>query len=194
MAVATTIVPEMGDPSKMELTSRWVFRSGSESYGSEPVSSSSTMSDSSHSLSISDSDDFNRTIIANPKESLFQPGELQKGYVEVPMHSDVLFVNLPQRVVDALLHSRRIVVEGDGKIRSLPFDSDEFSNLEPHTDEGINPLQRRVLHALGKENITKGSESSEKMRWENATEFLSKEMDAARQNRRNGTKFTSKHY
>ncbi|RCN50793.1 hypothetical protein ANCCAN_02992 [Ancylostoma caninum] len=58
----------MDDSSKMELTSRWVFRSGSESYGSEAVSSSSTTSDSSHSSSISDSDDFNRTIIANPKE------------------------------------------------------------------------------------------------------------------------------
>lgn len=48
--------------------SRWVFRSSSESYASATVSSSSTMSDYSRSSSSNDSDDFNRTIIGNPKE------------------------------------------------------------------------------------------------------------------------------
>ncbi|KAK6732907.1 hypothetical protein RB195_016966 [Necator americanus] len=169
----------------MELTSRWLYHPNSGSCSSEHVSdvSSSAMSDSSHSSTSNDSVNYNRTLSANSQEefklcrfaaetprninavwgeggttestSFFERGELQKGYVEVPIHSDVLFVNLPGRIVSALVQSRRIVVEGDGKIRSLPFALDEFNNLAPHTDDGINPLQRRVLHALEKETSTK---------------------------------------
>ncbi|KAK6047137.1 hypothetical protein COOONC_15356 [Cooperia oncophora] len=83
--------------------------------------------------------------------SAFRPGDLEADEVEVPLQSDVHFVQLPRRITNALVRYRRIVVSSSGEIRPLPYEPNEPLQSDDCNTDGIDPVQRRILNALEKE-------------------------------------------
>ncbi|XGW07960.1 hypothetical protein V3C99_011099 [Haemonchus contortus] len=120
-----------------------------DSNGREVSSSVSGFSRSSSNTEFNDMTRFVHPTGAVP--SAFRPGDLEPDEVEVPLHSDVRFVQLPRRITNALVRYRRIVVGSSGKIRPLPYEPNEPMQSDDCNTEGIDPVQRRILHALEQE-------------------------------------------
>ncbi|KAK5981549.1 SET domain-containing protein [Trichostrongylus colubriformis] len=120
---------------------------------------SSSVSGFSRSSSNTEFTDMTRFVHSNGSvPSAFRPGDLEPDEVEVPLHSDVHFIQLPRRITNALVRYRRIVVSSSGDIRPLPYEPNEPVQSDDSNTEGVDPVQRRILHALEQERARKSNQ------------------------------------
>ncbi|KJH44043.1 SET domain protein [Dictyocaulus viviparus] len=88
-----------------------------------------------------------KQLLSQSNIGLENPLELDEKKFD--LHSDDLFVQLPDKVKSALLLFRRILVRSNGNIDPFPYDQNEFGKYEDESSISDLPsLSQRTIHAL----------------------------------------------